>query len=259
MQEFIDTAVLAIKQAAKIHKKYFNTDIKAEMKKKTFDLVTVADVEAEKAITSLIKKKFPKHNILAEENKYKKTDSQYTWIIDPLDGTNNFSNKIPMFSVSIALAKDKEVLLGFVYDVMRDELFSARKGKGAFLNGKKIKVNGVDGFRQAILVTGFYYDRGQAMVENIEKVKQFLQKKIIGIRRFGSAALDLCYVACGRAAGFWEFELNVWDFAAGKLIVEEAGGKVSGRLGEPVLLKKSFIIASNSKIHEQMLDVISHA
>jgi len=257
MREFINIAVLAAKEAAKIHKKYFNTDFAIETKGKSFDLVTVADIEAEKVAVSVIKDNFPDHNILAEEAKYAETDSEYWWIIDPLDGTNNFSNKIPMFSVSIALVKNKETLVGVIYDVMRDELFSAQKGQGSFLNGQKVNVNSANELKQAILITGFYYDRGAAMVENLEKVKQFLQKKIIGIRRFGSAALDLCYVACGRAAGFWEFELNAWDFAAGKLIVEQAGGRVTGRTGEAISLKKSFVVASNSKIHSQMLEVIN--
>lgn len=257
MRAFIDIAILAAKEAAKIHKKYFNTDFAIETKEKSFDLVTIVDIEAEKAIVSIINDNFPGHNIIAEEAEYAKTDSKYCWIIDPLDGTNNFANKIPIFSVSIALAKNGEILVGVVYDVMRDELFSAQKGRGSFLNGQKISVNSVNELKQAILITGFYYDRGAAMVKNLEKIKQFLQKKIIGIRRFGSAALDLCYIACGRAAGFWEFELNVWDFAAGKLIVEEAGGRVTGKDGEEISLKKSFIVASNSKIHPQMLEVIN--
>ena len=256
MIEFIDLAILAAREAAKIHKKYFNTDFSIETKGKSFDLVTVADIEAEKKIVSVIRKSFPDHNILGEEAKYEKTDSEFTWIIDPLDGTNNFSNKIPIFSVSIALAKGSEIFLGVVYDVMRDELFTAQKSKGAFLNKKRIEVNSVDELKGAILITGFYYDRGAAMLENIDKIKQFLQKQIMGIRRFGSAALDLCYVGCGRAAGFWEFELSPWDFAAGKLIVEEAGGKVTKDKGEAVLLEKSFIVASNSRIHSQMLDVV---
>jgi len=257
MREFIDIAILAAKEAAKIHKKYFNTDFEVKTKGKSYDLVTIADIEAEKAVVSLIRSNFPDHNILAEEEKYSKTDSKYQWIVDPLDGTNNFSNKIPFFSVSIALAKDGEAIVGVVYDVMRNELFSAQKGKGSFLNGQKISVNSASELKQAILITGFYYDRGAAMIENLEDVKQFLQKEILGIRRFGSAALDLCYVGCGRAAGFWEFELNAWDFAAGKLIVEEAGGKVTGRDEGVISLKKSFVVASNSKIHSQMLEVIS--
>lgn len=257
MREFIDTAISAAKEAAKIHKKYFNTDFEVKTKGKSFDLVTIADTEAEKAVVSLIRSNFPDHNILAEEEKYSKTDSKYRWIVDPLDGTNNFANKIPFFSVSIALAKDGEAIVGVVYDCLRDELFSAQKGKGAFLNGQAISVNLAKGLKQSILITGFYYDRGSAMVKNLEDVKQFLQKEILGIRRFGSAALDLCYVGCGRAAGFWEFELNAWDFAAGKLIVEEAGGRVTGRGGEAIRLEKSFVVASNNKIHSQMLEVIN--
>ncbi len=256
MTQYLDIAILAAKEAAKIHKKHFNTDIKAQVKEKTFDLVTVADIEAEKKIVSVIRKSFPEHNILAEEGKYDQTDSEYKWIIDPLDGTNNFSQGVPIFSVSIALTKNDEVLIGVIYDTMRDEMFSACAGKGSFLNGQKIKINSADKLNQALLITGFYYDRGNNMVKNLENIKKFFQTQIIGIRRFGSAALDLCYIACGRAAGFWEFELNAWDFAAGKLIVEEAGGKVTGEKGQDILLTKSFIVASNGKIHSKMLEVL---
>ncbi len=135
-------------------------------------------------------------------------------------------------------------------------MFVAQKGHGAFLNGKKINVNPAAKLEGAMLITGFYYDRGAKMLDNIEMIKRFLLKDIAGIRRFGSAALDLCYVACGRASGFWEYELSPWDFAAGELVVEEAGGRVSGRFGEPVLLKNSYIVASNGKIHQQILSVL---
>ena len=256
MEKYMNVAVLAAKKAGAIHKKYFNKGVKATKKDKSFNLLTVADLEAEKEIVSIIRKNFPGHNFLAEENKYEKSDSEYTWIIDPLDGTNNFSSNIPIFCVSIALAKNDEVILGVIYDVTHNDLFSARKGGGAFLNGKKISVSSAEELNQSVLITGFYYDRGTEMRETLEKIQKFFSHNILGIRRFGSAALDLCFVACGRAAGFWEFELNVWDFAAGKLIIEEAGGKVTGRKGEAVPLKKSFVVASNSKIHDKMLAVI---
>lgn len=256
--DYLEIAVSAAKEAGKIHKKYFQQDIQAEEKEASFDLVTIADIESEKAIISLIRQYFPDHNFLAEEEKYSQTASEFTWIIDPLDGTNNFACKLPIFCVSIALMRKQELILGVIYDVTRDELFYARKGKGAFLNGKKIQVNSADTLQKSLLITGFYYDRGKEMIETLENIKKFFQNHIIGIRRLGAAALDLCYVACGRAAGFWEFELNPWDFAAGKLIVEEAGGRVTGRYGEDVnVTKKSFIVASNGKIHEMMLAVLN--
>ena len=256
MQNYIDVAILAAKEASGVHLKYFNTDVATAVKDEPFNLVTAADLEAEKVIVHTIKKYFPEHNFLAEEGEYEKTDSEYTWVIDPLDGTNNFASGIPIFCVSIALAKNDEVIVGVIYDIVRNELFYAQKSQGAFLNEKKITVNSVQDLSRAILITGFYYDRGVKMVENLDRIKQFFQKQVLGIRRFGSAALDLCYVAAGRAAGFWEFELNVWDFAAGKLIIEEAGGVVSTREGNAVPLANSFIVASNNKIHDKMLEIL---
>ncbi len=253
---YFETAVLAVKEAGKIHKKYFNQKFEINTKGTPFDLVTVADIEAEKKIVEVIRGYFPEHNFLGEENNYDKTDSEYKWIIDPLDGTNNFAHSLPIFCVSIALAKNDKLLLGVIYDPLREELFYAEKNKGAFLNGQKISVSDIDKLAGSLLITGFYYDRGKDMMETLDKIRQFLQLNITGVRRLGSAALDLCYVACGRASGFWEYVLSPWDFAAGKLIVEEAGGNVTGRFGETVLLEKSYIVASNGKIHKDMLDVL---
>ncbi|MBU2541644.1 MAG: inositol monophosphatase [Candidatus Omnitrophica bacterium] len=254
--KFAKVAIEAARQAGKIHKKYFTKNIEIRTKSTSFDRVTIADIESEKKIVSLIRDYFLGHNFLAEENKYKRTDSEYTWIIDPLDGTNNFSHGLPIFCVSIALAKRDRIVLGVVYDVVHDELFFAQRNRGAYLNGKKISVTDADKLEEALLITGFYYDRGRQMIENLENIKRFFLKNIVGLRRFGSAALDLCYIACGRASGFWEFILSPWDFAAGKLIVEEAGGKVTGRDGQGVNIEKSFIVASNGKIHKQMLEVL---
>lgn len=257
MAQFLDVAILAAKKAGQVHKKYFNTDIEIKTKKDSFDLVTVADIDAEAVIVSVIREYFPDHNFWAEENKYEKTASEYTWIVDPLDGTNNFSCGLPIFCASIALAKGTEVIAGAVYDCSRDELFSAEKNSGAYLNEKRINVSRIDKLSQALLITGFYYDRGEKMLGNLERIKQFFLKDILGLRRLGAAALDLCYIGCGRASGFWEFELNVWDFAAAKLIIEEAGGKVSTKEGSGVSLEKSYVVASNGKIHDKMLEVLN--
>ncbi len=255
-KEYLEAAVLAAKEAGKIHRKYFNQKLKINIKGTPFDLVTVADIESEKKIVEVIRGYFPGHNFVGEEEQYDNTDSQYTWIIDPLDGTNNFAHSLPIFCVSIALAKNDELILGVIYDALRDELFYAEKNKGAFLNEQKITVSDINKLAGSLLITGFYYDRGKDMMETLDKMKQFLQLNITGIRRFGSAALDLCYVACGRASGFWEYVLNPWDFSAGKIIVEEAGGEVSGRYGENISLQKSYIVASNGKIHNAMLEVL---
>jgi myo-inositol-1(or 4)-monophosphatase len=256
--DYLKLAIKAAKQAGKIHKKYFQADFKVETKSSSFDLLTIADKKAEKAIVCLIKRHFLEHNILAEEYSYDQTKSEYTWIIDPLDGTNNFACGLPIFCASIALMHNNEIIMGVIYDVMRDELFYAQKNKGAFLNEKRVKVNLADTLGKSLLITGFYYSRGEEMIETLDTIKRFFLKQIMGLRRLGAAALDLCYIACGRAAGFWEFELSPWDFAAGKILIEEAGGKVTDKHGEkPHLTKKSFIVASNGRIHNQMLDVLN--
>lgn len=256
MNNYKDVAVMAAKRAGEVHKKYFQRNLHIRTKGVSFNLVTAADTEAEKEAVSLIKGYFPQHNFLAEEAEYKKTDSEYTWIIDPLDGTSNFSYGLPIFCVSVALVKGNEPIVGVIYDPTRDELFYAEKDKGACLNRERIEVAPAAKLSESMLITGFYYNRGRDMEENLEKMRLFLKKRIIGIRRLGSAALDLCYVACGRAAGYWEFTLSPWDFAAGMLIVREAGGQVTGRYGEAIPLRKHFIVASNGKIHKAMLEVL---
>ncbi len=255
---YIDVAINAARQAGQIHKKYFRRDLKIETKSSPFDLLTIADTESEEAIISVIRRYFPEHNLVAEEQSYNKTKSEYTWIVDPLDGTNNFACGMPIFCVSIALIYNEEPILGVIYDVIREETFYAEKGKGAFLNKNRISVTSVDTLENSLLITGFYYSRGEEMIETLETIKKFFFRRIIGLRRLGAAALDLCYIACGRASGFWEFELSPWDFAAGKLLIEEAGGKVTGKQGEKISIRnKSFIVASNGKIHDQMLAVLN--
>jgi myo-inositol-1(or 4)-monophosphatase len=254
----LETAVSAARLAGALQLKHFQKGVDFQTKSSSFDLLTIADIESEKAIVSLIREAFPAHNILAEEGKYEKTDSPFTWIIDPLDGTNNFAYHLPIFCTSIALMKEGELILGVVYDVTRNELFSAEKGKGAYLNGESISVSEQASLERAMLITGFYYSRGEETFKTLENIKNFFLKKIIGLRRLGAAALDLCYIASGRASGFWEFELSPWDFAAGKLIIEEAGGKVTGKQGQTVrLTEKSYIVASNGKIHEAMVEVLN--
>jgi len=256
--DFLTVAVQAAIKAGQVHKKYFGKSFAVRTKGVSFDLLTSADIKAEEAVVSLIRKKFPGHNFLAEENRYPAVDSGYTWVIDPLDGTNNFACGIPVFCSSVALIYNNEVIAGAVYDVMRNELFCAAKNKGAFLNGKRIRVNTARTFTKSLLITGFYYSRGKEMEETLETIKRFFLRRVLGIRRFGAAALDLCYVACGRAAGFWEFELSPWDFCAGKLLIEEAGGRVTGKSGKNTpLLQKGFIVASNGTIHRRMLAVIN--
>ncbi|MBD3264614.1 MAG: inositol monophosphatase [Candidatus Omnitrophica bacterium] len=256
--EYVDIAVRAAKEAGKVHHKFFRRKINVKTKSSSFDLVTSADIKAEAKIVEVIEKYCPGHNFLAEENKYPLRDSEYTWVIDPLDGTNNFSAGLPIFCSSIALMKGEEIIMGVIYDASRDELFTSLKGKGAFLNGRKIKVSPAATLKESLLITGFYYDRGQDMAETLDNIKDFFLRRIMGLRRLGAAALDLCYVACGRAAGFWEFHLSPWDFCAGKIIVEEAGGKVTDKRGDSIFPRQaSYVVASNGKIHKKMLEVLN--
>ena len=220
------------------------------------NFLTETDLKAEKKILSIIKEKFPSHSFLTEEGLGKKTVSDHLWVIDPLDGTTNFIHAFPHFSTSIAHLFNGKVDLGVVFDPIRKELFHAERGKGAFLNNKKIVVSNTTKLTDALLISGFAYERGEIMRRNLKNIEKFFNTEINGIRRTGSAALDLCYVACGRADGFWEFGLKPWDIAAGSLIVTEAGGKITGMKEEKYDWMTVDIIASNSKIHDQMLKVL---
>ena len=222
------------------------------------NLVTQADVACQKAILQIIKKNFPEHDFLAEENGLKSTGSDWKWVIDPIDGTTNYAHTMPHFSVSVALAHKNDIVLGGVYDVCMDELFLARKGKGATLNGKKIHVSRVRKLQDALLVTGFPYEREKRMDELLARFKRFILS-CHDIRRLGSAALDICWVAAGRFDGYWEDSLNPWDISAGKLILEEAGGKVTDYRGKKWTRLDTFgaqTLASNGKIHKEMCDII---
>lgn len=218
------------------------------------NLVTNADFAAEDAIIATIKTHFPHHSFCAEERHASTSrDAENLWVIDPLDGTNNYAHGIPHYCVSIAYAVKGEVRLGVVFDPLRDECFSSIKGEGAFLNGKSISVSSCDGLDHAIIATGFSYDRGQVMEETLESVRRLFKADIRGIRRTGSAALDMCWVACSRFDGYFEYVLSCWDFAAGMLILREAGGMCTDRSGGPVGLTATSVISSNGKIHGDFL------
>ena len=227
------------------------------------NLVTEVDKISEETILKIIKKNFPDHAILTEESEGKKSKSTYKWIIDPLDGTTNYAHGFPMYCVSVALEKDGEIILGVVYNPNLDELFVAEKGKGAiFSEGfrghklkRKISVSQTTELSQSLLATGFPYDIRKSKIDNLDHFANFY-KKAQAVRRGGSAALDLCYLAMGRFDGFWELKLSPWDMAAGKLMVEEAGGKVTDFLGGSFNIYLKEILASNGKIHQQMIDVL---
>jgi myo-inositol-1(or 4)-monophosphatase len=217
------------------------------------DLVTQADKRSERAIVARISQFFPEHTISAEEGTGHQRSSEFRWHVDPLDGTTNFAHKYPCFSVSIALAQNGSVLAGVVHNPISNELFAAARGEGATLNGKKIAVSQVSTLATSLLCTGFPVHKRRAS-NNIHYYYDFTLRSH-GVRRDGSAALDLAGVACGRFDGFWEFGLNAWDTAAGILLVQEAGGTVSDFDGSPYMLGGPVVLATNSRIHEEMRQV----
>jgi myo-inositol-1(or 4)-monophosphatase len=227
--------------------------------KGAIDLVTSVDRESERRIVEVLRSNFPGHSILAEEETDRVgNQGNHRWIIDPLDGTTNFAHGYPQFCVSVALEYDGEVILGLVYDPLRRECFRAVKGRGATLNGGPIHISGVSELDKALLATGFPYDQREKADYYLTFFKAFMTRSQ-GIRRDGSAALDLCYVACGRIDGFWELKLRPWDTAAGALIVEEAGGRVSDLSGNKFSIWGEETLASNGDVHEEMVSVASTA
>jgi len=223
------------------------------------NLVTEMDLFSERTIVETIRVSYPDHNIMAEEETNIRKNSGFTWIIDPLDGTTNYAHGYPCFCVSIALTQEHEIVLGVVFDPMRDEFFSAQQGQGAYVNEKIIRVSNVNQLSQSLLSTGFPYDRKVSKKNNMVYFHDLLMASQ-EVRRDGAAALDLCSVACGRFDGFWELKLKPWDMAAGSLIVLEAGGMLSNLKGSKFSIHTDDeILASNGKIHQQMIEVIHQA
>lgn len=245
-------------EAAKILLDNFDTDFKISRKKHYSDLVTEVDKKSEARIIEVIHSHFPEHNVLSEEIGNLNKNSEYVWIVDPIDGTVNYAHSVPIFCVSIALEIKKEVKLGLVYNPVSGEKFFSEKGKGAYLGVKKISVSNISSLKDGLLVTGFPYGAKDNMYHCIDHFNNFI-KIGLPIRRLGSAALDMCYVASGRFDGFWEVSLNPWDVAAGYLILNEAGGKLTDFTGNKYSIYNKEILASNGKIHNEMLEVLAKA
>jgi len=219
------------------------------------NIVTEVDRVSEELITSRIHQRYPHHDILAEESTDTARGSEFRWLIDPLDGTTNYAHGYPVFCVSIALEEKGEIRLGIIYNPMLDEMFVAEKGKGAFLNGQKISVSSTADLSKSLLATGFPYDIRDDENNNINYFNG-MAKSAQAIRRAGSAALDMAYVAMGRFDGFWELKLMPWDTAAGLLLIIEAGGMVTDLFGSIFSLKSPHVLATNGKIHYDMIDVL---
>ncbi|RKX22679.1 MAG: inositol monophosphatase [Candidatus Zixiibacteriota bacterium] len=226
------------------------------MLKGRVNLVTDADLSSENLIFKAIDKKYPSHSILTEEKASVDKKSDYRWIIDPLDGTTNYAHDFPFWCVSIGLEYQGEIVVGVVYDPIRDELFYAAKMNRAFLNRRKITVSSERHLEKSLLGTGFPYDIGTSRENNLKYFSRFA-KRARAVRRAGSAALDLCYLACGRFDGFWELKLAPWDTAAAKLIVEEAGGRVTDFHGKKYSIYDRYILASNGHIHNRMIKILT--
>ncbi|HWR81809.1 MAG TPA: inositol monophosphatase family protein [Candidatus Deferrimicrobium sp.] len=244
-------------EAGALLKRGFNRSARGRVTYKgRINPVTEYDVKSERYIASRIRRRFPGHALLAEEGSSAKERSQFRWIVDPLDGTVNYAHGFPIYCVSIALEYDGVIVVGVVYDPERDELFSAGRGISVFLNGRKITVSVETSLRRSLLATGFGYNVSTVKRNNLGLFARMV-KTAQAVRRPGSAAIDLCWLACGRLDGFWEFYLHPWDTAAGWLIVEEAGGKVTRLSGRPYAISAVDILATNGRIHKAMMAALS--
>jgi myo-inositol-1(or 4)-monophosphatase len=246
------------RQAGSILKAGFGKKHQVEFKGE-IDLVTEIDRSSEELILTEIHKRFPDHAILTEESGAHAGSEEYLWYVDPLDGTLNYSHGLPIFCVSIAFSNKQQMSLAAVYDPISDEMYTGEQGSGAKLNGETIKVSSANELKSSLLVTGFPYDAWTNPINNFAEFQNF-SKRTQGVRRLGSAALDLCYVAAGRLDGFWEIRLNPWDVAAGALIAREAGGTVTNVRGTPDYISRpQSVLAANPVLHAKMLDVLKRS
>jgi myo-inositol-1(or 4)-monophosphatase len=251
------TAVEAVVRAGDIQIARFGSNVRVD-KKGAIDLVTEIDVEVERQFRALVAERFPDHVVLGEEfgaGSGPEAAGRYTWVFDPIDGTTNYAHGLPIFCSSLALEIDGQAEVAAIYDPTRRELFTAERGQGAYVNGRALAISATAALGDALLVTGFPYSVHQQTADLVALFGAFLGRAR-AIRRLGSAALDLCYVAGGRFDGFWEQFLKPWDVAAGALIVREAGGRITGMDGAPFDAAAAHLVASNGHVHDAMLQVI---
>lgn len=248
MESFLDAAIEIAREAGQILLSHRGVGFEL---KGDYDLVTAADRASEQLVIKRLRERFPSHGIVAEEGGRAELDAEMRWYVDPLDGTTNFAHQYPLWNVTLGLARRGEVIAGVVYDPRNGELFAAERGAGARLNGAPIHVSKAPVLNDALVSTGFP-SRKRHLNVNIHFYYQ-LAMLTHGVRRGGSAAIDLAYTACGRLEAFWEFGLNPWDMAAGTLLVEEAGGRVSGMRGEPLDLAGPYVLADNGLIHDETI------
>lgn len=256
----LEIAKQAAQVGGEIVARYFRDGVvmqnKAGNGTETYNLVSAADVESEHAVADVIRQAFPDHAILGEEFHNDDVNSEHLWIIDPLDGTNNFAHAIPHFAVAVAYYHRGQAQCGVVFNPVRGDWFTAVKGGGAFAGDLRVQVGEQTNLNEALVGVGFYYDRGAMMEATLSAVRELFQCHIHGIRRFGTASLDLCQVGMGMFGAFFEYELAPWDFAAGRLFVEEAGGKITDCAGQALPIAKSSVLASNGKLHGDVLEIV---
>jgi len=252
---YLDCAIKAANLAGDYLKEQFESEFDYELKSDFQDLVTECDHVAEELIIKAIHSQFPDHSILGEESGVLDRSSEYCWVIDPIDGTTNFAHKIPIFAVSIALEHNGQILVAVLLDPMRDELFTAMSGEGAWLNENPMRISTAASLSESVIMAGFPYN--SKLLDEYLEVFRASSIRAQGLRRLGSAALALAYVAAGRIDGFWTMNINLWDVAAGLLLIEEAGGKITGLNGNARDLTEKSMIASNGKIHDELVEMIS--
>ena len=257
---FLATAIEAVIRAGDAQLAHFGRDIRID-KKGAIDLVTEIDIAIERAFRAMIAERFPDHAVLGEEfgqveEQGEGTQTRYCWVFDPIDGTTNYAHGLPIFCSSLALEVDGEPVVAAIYDPTRRELFTAERGQGAWLNGRPLVVSTASTLIDSLLCTGFHYDVHKDSEEVMNVFAAFIGRAR-AVRRLGSAAIDMCYVAAGRLDGFWEKKLQPWDIAAGALIVAEAGGTVTTMSGQPFQSREGSVLASNGRIHADMLATIA--
>lgn len=256
MDNVRETALNAANAAGEILKSRYGK-VESIDYKSAFNIVTDVDAASEKEVIRIIRESFPDHQILGEESGAHKASSLSRWLIDPLDGTTNYAHSYPFFCVSIGFEHNGEMQLGVVFNPISGELFFARKGNGAVMGNKPIKVSAISSLSTCLLATGFPPDTANATYSNIEEFAK-LTDLCHGVRRDGSAALDLSFVACGRLDGFWEYKLAPWDLAAGTLIVREAGGTVTGLANEQFDITSGHVLATNNLVHDEIVTALAH-
>lgn len=262
IDSILKDAVEAARAGGAVLRHYFDQGVTIRNKSvdggKTYDLVSDADDESEQAIETFLRQAYPTHELMGEEALQDgDVTAKHLWIIDPLDGTNNFAHRIEHFAVSIGYYENGVAMAAAVLNPISDDLFTATRGGGAFRNGRPVRVSDTESFNRAMIGCGFYYDRGAMMRATLAAIDDCFANDIHGIRRFGTASLDLCMVGCGMLDAFFEFKLSVWDFAAGALFVTEAGGEVSDAKGSPLPIGTSSVLASNRKLHDSVRAITS--